>query len=266
MDLLNSLIQKYKDSKQKDLDKKAYKEMLLKAVSDGILSEDEITELTKKKEAAGLSGKDVESIKTKAYLSAFGAVKADQRATEEEERELHKIQKYLQIEDVEIEITQKELARLRLLAEIKDGNLPDLIITNLITQKGERIYWIEPAILAEEKVVRRRYEGGSQGVSLRIMKGVSYRVGASRGNLISDTEIVAVSRGEFIVTNKRAIFRGDGKSFAFKLDKLLDLQLMANGIYLAEANKAKPRMIKFAEEGNSDIIGAVLSHAINNYS
>jgi len=69
-----------------------------------------------------------------------------------------------------------------------------------------------------------------------------------------------------VISNKRVVFRGNGKSFVIKYDKLLDLQIYTNALYLSEPNKAKPRMVKFLQLDNHDVIGAILSHAINNYS
>jgi hypothetical protein len=119
--------------------------------------------------------------------------------------------------------------------------------------------------LAEEKVLRRRFEGGYQGVSFRVMKGVSYRVGGFRGHSVSETGIVATSNGNLIITSKRVIFQGDKKSFAVKLDKILDMQIFTNGFQFSENNRSKPRLIIFAQEGNHNIIGTILSYAINHY-
>lgn len=266
MGIFQTLVTKYKDSKQKQLNKQQFKADLFKAVEDGKLTSEEIEELDNKKTELGLSDEDVNKMRSEVFLRAFSSAKSDAQVTAQEEQELESIQKYLGLEDSEVEHTKKELARLRLLNEIQQGNLPIIGVTNLVTTKGEQTYWSEPAILAEEKVIRRSYKGGSSGVSFRIMKGVSYRVGSSRGHLVSETDIVPVSDGELILTNKRVIFRGDGKSFVIKLDRLLDLQLYSNGVYFSEPNKSKPRMVKFKEEGNHDIIGAILSYAINNYN
>lgn len=67
-----------------------------------------------------------------------------------------------------------------------------------------------------------------------------------------------------IITNKRVAFRGDMKSFALRLDKLLELQLFKDGIRLTD-DKGKPRMVTFASEENADVVGASLSYAINQY-
>lgn len=266
MGIFQTIVNKYKDSKQKSLNKKEFRLALLQAVNDGKLTKEEIDELDKKKNEFGLTDGDLKEMKAEIFAVAFSATKADAQVTKDEEQELLSIQKYLGLADDEIQHNKKELARLRLLNEIQQGNLPTMpSITNLVTQKGEKVYWAEPSILAEEKVIKRTYQGGSQGVSFRVMKGVSYRVGGHRGEIKSETGVVAVSDGELIVTNNRVIFRGDKKSFAVKLDKILDIQLFTNGFQFSENNKSKPRLVKFKEQGNHDIIGAILSFAINHY-
>jgi len=262
--IFQTLINKYKDAKQKSLNKKDFRGVLLQAVSDGKLTKEEIAEIEKKKNELGLSDKDIKGMKSEIFTAAFNVIKSDEQVTKDEEQELKSIQKYLGLADDEIQHNKRELARLRLLNEIQQGNMPTIPpVTNLVTQKSEKVYWVEPATLAEEKIVRRTYQGGSQGVSFRIMKGVSFRVGGHRGHLAGETGIVAVSNGELIITNKRVVFRGDKKSFAGKLNNILDIQLFRNGFQFSENNKSKPRMIMFKQEGNHDIIGAVLSYAIN---
>ncbi|MEI6587806.1 MAG: hypothetical protein WCO05_02560 [Candidatus Moraniibacteriota bacterium] len=265
MSIFQTIINKYKDAKQKSFNKKGFKQALLQAVNDGKITKEELGELDKKKSELDLTDEDVRGMRAEIFTTAFAVAKSDEQVTKDEEQELLSIQKYLGLADDEIQSSKKELARLRLLNEIQQGNMPMIPVTNLIMQKGERAYWVEPATLAEEKVLRRRFEGGSQGMSFRIMKGVSYRVGGFRGHSVSETGIVAVSSGELVITSKRAIFRGNNKSFAVKLDKILDIQLFTNGLQFSENNKSKPRLINFAQQGNQDIIGAILSYAINHY-
>ena len=266
MGIFQTIVNKYKDAKQKSLNKVEFKQELLQAVNDGKFTNEEIRELDKKKKDFGLTDEDVKEMKSEIFATAFSVTKADAQVTKDEEQELLSIQKYLGLADDEIQHNKKELVRLRLLNEIQQGNMPTMPpITNLVTQKGEKVYWAEPSILAEEKVISRKYQGGSQGMSFRIMKGVSYRVGGHRGHITSETGVVAVSDGELILTSNRVIFRGEKKSFAVKLDKILDIQLFTNGFQFSENNKSKPRLIKFKEQGNHDIIGAILSFAINHY-
>ncbi|MFA5387428.1 MAG: hypothetical protein WC322_03455 [Candidatus Paceibacterota bacterium] len=265
MGIFQIIAKKYKDAKQKSLNKKDFKEVLLQTVEDGKLTKEEIEELNKRREEFGFSEEDIKSMKMEVFTKAFNVIKSDQKATKEEEIELRKIQTYLGLGDDQIQHTKRELAKLRLLTEIQEGNMPIINIANLVIQKNEKVYWAEPSTLLEEKVLRRAYAGGSSGVSFRIAKGVSYRVGSSRGHLVSETGIVVVSTGKLIITSKRVIFQGDKKSFATKIDNILDNQLYTNAIYFSENNKSKMRMVKFDKIGNYDVVGAVLSYAINHY-
>ena len=265
MSIFNTIVDKYKEAKQKSLNKKEFKSLLLKAVLDGKLTKEEIDSLDKKKSEFCLTDEDVKNMRMEIFTTAFEVAKDDKQITEAEEKELKKIQEYLGLADDEIYLTKKELARLRLINEIQKGNLPTVSVANVVMQKGEIAYWSEPAMLIEEKVIRRFYQGGSQSVSFRIMKGVSYRVGGHRGQIVSETGLLPVSDGEVIISNNRIIFRGDGKSFVTKLDKILDIQIFTNCLQLSESNKSKPRIIQFKEVGNHDIVGSILSHAINHY-
>lgn len=265
MGIFQSLVDKYKNVKQKSLNKKEFKDALLKAVEDGKLTSEEIAELDKRKTELGLTEEDVRGMRAEIFTSAFAAAKSDTQVTKEEEEELGGIQKFLGLSDDEITHDKKELARLRLLNEIQNGNMPVITISNVVLFKGEKPLWVEPVDLIEEKTIRQHYSGGSSGMSFRVMKGVSYRVGGHRGTIQAEKGLVVVSSGDMIITNRRIIVRGDKKSFAIKLNNLLGSELFTNAIYLSENGKVAQRMIRFQQKGNHDIIGAVLSYAINHF-
>ena len=265
MGLLETILSKYKEKKQHKLNKEEFTSSLLQAASDGKLTNDEIVTLNNKAITYGLTEDDISKIRIQAYNAAYSAIKRDGKITDEEENELNTIQKYLKITDDEVSGTKRELAKFRLLNEIQNGNLPTATIPNLILQKGEIAHWKEYASILENKIIRRRYEGGSRGVSIRIAKGLSYRVGAHRGQIVSDTALIPVSSGELVLTNKRVIFRGDTKSLNLKLDKILNLEFYSDGLNISETS-GKSRLIKLNNSNNLDIVGAVLSNTINNYT
>jgi len=256
------LLDKISSMRQRSKDKKEFFEDLVRAAADGRLTEDEMKELHAQYKQLELTQDDLKKVRVQAYEAALHAAQADGKISAEEEAELQKLQHFFKIPDSDISGSKRTLARLRLLTEIQNGNPPTISVSNVVLQKGESAYWSERASLYEERVVSRRYEGGSRGMSFRIMKGVSYRVGSHRGHLITDKAMVPVSTGELIITNRRAIFRGDAKSFAIKLDKLLEVSFYADGVRLTD-DKGKPRMMQFETASNTDVIGAVLSHAVN---
>jgi len=264
MNPFRTLIDKWRASKQKAADKAAFEAQLMDAVADGRFSKEEIDSLYALQDQLGLTHEDVASLRVRAFAKAFAGAKSDGVITEQEERELQTIKDHLELTDAEIAPTQVELKRFRLLREIADGHVPVVTVPGLVLQKLELAYWIEPASILEEKVINRQFVGGSRGVSIRIMKGVSYRVGGFRGHVESQVGVVAVSAGELIITSKRVIFRGDKKGFNIRLDKLLNVEMASNGVTLTDGT-SKPRVVQFQTPANADIVGGILSHSINNF-
>jgi hypothetical protein len=77
-----------------------------------------------------------------------------------------------------------------LVKKLEDGVPAGLVQTML--KKGEVAIDSVPAKLLEYRSGGNSYQGGSQGVSIRIAKGISYRVGANRGQLVRNPEQLQV--------------------------------------------------------------------------
>lgn len=63
MSIFQTIVNKYKDAKQKSLNKKDFKKALLQAVNDGKITKEEIDELDKKKSEFGLTDEDVKGMR-----------------------------------------------------------------------------------------------------------------------------------------------------------------------------------------------------------
>ena len=88
MGIFNKIVDKYKTTKQKSLNKKEFREILLRAVDDGKLTKKEIDELDKKKAEFSLTDDDVKSMRAEIFVTAFSVAKEDKQVTEGEEKEL----------------------------------------------------------------------------------------------------------------------------------------------------------------------------------
>ena len=121
--------------------------------------------------------------------------------------------------------------------------------------------WVENAVLFED-VISRHYESGTRGTSFRIAKGIHWRVGVSRGKMVSEKDTVPVDEGQFIVTDQRLIFSGNIKSFDTNLTRILSLQIHPDGIAFSESNRKKRRIVSFPSN-NGDIVCAILNQIAN---
>lgn len=117
-----------------------------------------------------------------------------------------------------------------------DGNLP----FNL--QKTEKVVWVFQNVNYYEEKTRTRYVGGSQGVGIRIAKGLYYRTGAFKGERVQTSETVHADTGLLGVTNKHIYFVGTSKRFRIAFNKIVAFEPFSDGIGLQrDAQSAKPQ-------------------------
>tara|TARA_Y100000768_G_scaffold376411_1_gene348430 strand:+ start:107 stop:883 length:777 start_codon:yes stop_codon:yes gene_type:complete len=93
----------------------------------------------------------------------------------------------------------------------------------IVTKQGEELLLVvEGAALVETRRQRGSYQGGSQGLSLRVAKGVSYRVAGYRGTYEpGPEEPTVIDTGVFVVSNTRAVFTGSKQNREFHWSKLI---------------------------------------------
>jgi hypothetical protein len=107
-------------------------------------------------------------------------------------------------------------------------------------KKGEETVLALPdGISLYEERVRHEYKGGSSGFSFRIAKGISYRVGAFKGERVPITEQKLLDVGAFVLTNKRVIFSGPNKSTSFPVGKVINIEVYEDGIRVNREGKQK---------------------------
>jgi hypothetical protein len=100
-----------------------------------------------------------------------------------------------------------------------------------------------PNVECLEDKKRTRYVGGSQGVSVRIVKGVSYRVGNHRGEKVQEEYTQSIGYGDLYVTTKNVIFCSD-KPIKIPLAKILSLKEYSNGTGVIK-DGANPKQYTF---------------------
>lgn len=265
MSILDRLADKFREARELSQNRRELRDLVLKAVEDGILTDRELQQIERRQVELGLLPDEVKRFRLEVFTAALKAVKEDARLTPQEEESLQRIATYFGVPHDAVGQSKEELARYRLLYEIESGNLPRFTVTNVFLRKGEIVHWSEPSSILEEKVLRRGYVGGSRGFSFRIAKGVTYRIGAHRGQLVAETGIVPVSAGELILTSRRLIFRGSQKSISCAWDKLLDMEFFADGIRFSQMNRSKPVTVQFHQKGNVEVIGALISYIANHF-
>jgi len=116
-----------------DKKKQAYRDKVKEAVSDGKLSSTDMQELNKLRTELDVTdaADDKTSLRRDLYNEAVDAARSKGQLTQTGLQDLQKIQKFLALRDDQVEKTKVEVNRLRMLTEIRKGNLPVVSPTNV---------------------------------------------------------------------------------------------------------------------------------------
>lgn len=115
--------------------------------------------------------------------------------------------------------------------------------TGLVLQKNEVLIWAFPGTEYLEDRERREMVGLSHGVSLRLMKGVYYRVGAFKGRPVVRQERISLGTGTLFVTTKHVCFSGPQKSVRIPYSKIVSYEQFSDGIGLMrDTATARPQV------------------------
>lgn len=261
LDRIKAMIANYKASKAS---KAEFRQWLVEACRDGVLAPGEVDAVRAKLAEVDLTESEWSSIRIEAFLVAAEHVQADGAVSQNEMADLRNLQLSLGIPDSDIAPTARNLVRLQILSDVAEGRLQGISVPGIVLKRGEEAYWSEWAELLEERVVDRRYVGGSSGFSVRIVKGVTYRFGGTRGRVITERGVVPVSRGRLVVTSQRLSFLGDRKSFNVPFQRLLAVEPANDGL-LITCDKERVRTLRYCYSGNEELLAAVISASINKY-
>jgi hypothetical protein len=135
--------------------------------------------------------------------------------------------------------------------------------SHVILKKDEKIHLSALSIVKELRTTSHSYEGGSHGVSFRIMKGVSYRVGAHKGHVVPIQSLVETSRGVLIITNKRLLLHpaANNKPVSIPINKIASYRCYSNGLEIYKEGREKGFIFTLSQ-GQSECAGIALNYLL----
>jgi hypothetical protein len=132
-------------------------------------------------------------------------------------------------------------------AEGDPSKLPDLReqVRGLVLHGGERCFAACKGVQHLVEGRRTRYVGGSQGVSIRIAKGVRYHVGGFSGRPVTTTFEKVNDVGDVYVTTERIVFAGGREVTSVAGKKVADVRVEGDHIWVIVENRKTPLAIRF---------------------
>jgi hypothetical protein len=234
---------------------------------DKQLTDDEVGEIEAFAKELDISPHEVKKINQRnaadLYQTALKQIVSDKLVTYQEQEQLKDLAVQLRISQTEIGIDRKlrnNYDFLVLMNALDHGYLPQVKSPSIVLQKSETAYLEIKAELLVSKVVTTGYSRGNRGVSIRVMKGLSYRVGSSRSTPITQ-QVDTKFAGVFAITSKRVVFAASQKAFSIPFSQLISFVPYSDGIALQKNNKE--RMLQFSDSNTAEIANKILANAIN---
>lgn len=211
----------------------------------------------------GLAPSRLTQAKRLVYSSVVRVFSKDEVIDDNEAESLSKLKSILLLGLSDVADLDQHLELQQHIWQLKRGELPTIDIPVPLKKKEIAHFAFQPVEFHQERVVKRGYEGGSRGVSIRIAKGVTYRVGGHRGQLVSRTAIVQLDTGELFLTSQRLIFSGPQKSFSVPAAKILNTTAYGDGFSFVRDSTAASNKPFYLMYNDMDYMGTALSAWFN---
>lgn len=234
---------------------KSFKDKLQESIVAAVLQPSEAGRIKELIDEAALSGKLTHDEMREAIIAGWcksvEKCLEDGIIDEDEEQKLMAVKNGFKFTEEDLDKTgaHTRLVKAAVIREVLSGILPERfnlaepLPINL--QKGEKVVWAFGGCEYWEDKTKRSFQGRSNGVSFKVMKGVYYRVGAFKGSPVFSTERVLVDRGAVYITNKHIYFSGPTKSLRVPYSKIVAFQPFDDGIGITrDAQTAKPQIFK----------------------
>lgn len=183
-----------------------------------------------------------------AWEAAVESFLSDKLLDEEEESILVEYANYFGLSQKELDRNGafSRVVKSCVLRDLCQGKVPQRIEVDgalpFNFQKSEQLIWLFKNVEYYEDKKRREYVGGHHGASIRIAKGIYYRIGSFKGYPIEKVERTYVGTGILAITNKHMYFKCAEKAFRIRLDKIVTIEPYSDGVVIQrDAQSALPQ-------------------------
>ena len=242
-----------------DKKKAALRDKVKEAVSDGRLDSDDLKAIEEARRDLDVTpaADDKTVFRREIYNEAVQAARQDGKITATDAHELQKIQKFLGLRDDQVEKTKWDLARLRTLTEIRNGNLPTVAATNValrgVTLEGEEIVHYNIAVELFNLVNTR----GNDGVAM-VWHG-KYAEDTVGAHGLPQEGAKPIGDATLLITSQRIVLKtADGRNASFKYGPQAHIFAYSDGIRLEKPGGNWTLRYKSKGEETGEIVATLL--------
>ncbi len=201
-----------------------------------------------------LSARIRQQVKEKYMQNYFDQTSADEKLSPEEEDQLNKISRSLNIHVGVNDRTKSQLDKYKLYWVIENGTLPESKSPQFL-EVGERCYFQAHCTWHEGRTANKNWDSAAT----RILKGDQYSLSSYQSNNFPIAEWYEIDTGTLVLTNHRIIFAGQTINIRIKLNKIESFEQFINGVLLNKEVGQSP-FVKFDE--NVELFCLILSRLV----
>lgn len=217
-----------------------YQRLLQQALDDGVLTPEETAQLEAVRQEGALTPEEVRMAALAIYRSALRDAAADSRLTEEEDATLKRLQEQLGLSERDLGADFERLSRLRMLARIAEGNLPDVHSPVQLVPE-ERCHWVVQCTLADRISMPQTVRRELVGLSFPVMSPEPFAAIGPRDSLRPAEDILPNDLGALIITSRRTIFQGAKRTISVPHARTDTVSLYADGVRIEEIGQSARR-------------------------
>jgi hypothetical protein len=132
--------------------------------------------------------------------------------------------------------------------------------TSLLLKDDETPLLDAPVELLKE-VAEREFHAGSAGLSIPLGGGMRYRLGATRGQMVTiGTQWTTADTGTLTVTSRRVVYHGRRKTLEFAFAKLATISIYAYAVNLGVTNRQSTSSFR---TGDPQLVAGIIHAAFN---
>lgn len=192
-------------------------------------------------EASSIMGenKDDINILKESFENAINVFLDDNILSQKEEERVVEFMDYFDLkqEDLDSNGSYTKIGQSKILRQVLNGETPTSVYVNagilpFNFTKGENLIWLFTNVKYYEDTVKRSYEGGSRGVSVRVAKGVYLRGSSSRGKLVESNYLKLIGIGMMAITNKNIYYASNEKTIKLPHSKIIGVKPYSDGVQI----------------------------------
>ena len=239
-----------------------YAEAFSEAVADEKLTPEELARLEKLAVALRLPERARRKVQEapiqEVVERVLARVVADRRLSPGEEQALRDLQQNLGMPELRFgPATQAALDKYALLWRIENGEMPFIAGPGPVTlQDGELCHLACRSFWHEQRNYTARAERPGASVSVRVPRGLAYRVDGAAPKRVARDGLAPVDWGTLYVTSRRLVFIGQKTKETLRYDALLGVEVYADAIVLERSSGRRPHLFL---EGDVEVIAAVVT-------